>query len=263
MMLFLSTFRNFMRSCLKWLLLFVVLAGSLQGAADAMVNFKFRIVSARLLSDVHFLTYSKGTEEPPEIVDVIDVGSTISKEYDYKGPAKLNFYKGAITEESKPFATFDLSRLKSGCLFVFWQETPVNAESPGKWNWTALNEIEKRCPNNRIMFFNFTKVPMAAKLGKKVFQPLPPVVESMSIGSKPDDEFQIDVLGLWAERERVISLCRRTMALQRGYRYLGMFFPSPRISREGMPAVDFKLIMDVANVKETQQYLPTEADILW
>ncbi len=243
--------------CLALCLAFWMGACALQGA-DKTVRFSFRIMSDSLLSDLSYRNYPKGMDQPFEFTPTIKVGSSISIDYDYHGPSTLEFYRGPVTEESKPFFSFDVSGLKSGCVFVFWREAPGVSGVEGEWRCVPLNNFDQRFAKNKISFFNFTNIPLAAKLGNKVYQPLPPFVHALSIS----EDFELNVMAMWPSEGKAITVCRNTMMLKSGYRYLGMFFPSGRARQGDKPVVSFKLIGEMVDYKEAQKYEPQEADIL-
>jgi len=100
-------------------------------------------------------------------------------------------------------------------------------------------------------------LPLAAKLGKKVYTPLPPFVEGIALSKN----FEVAAMAYWPQRDVAVNVWRTTMNFRDGYRYIGMFFPSPRYQKEGRPAVDFKLVTQLADAKEAEKYEPTGPDV--
>lgn len=256
--IFAGAFRRFGRGAFLGACLWCACAPWGFSAEDSsFVRFRFRVLSDQIISDLAYRNYPKGVDQGPEYTQMVSVGSTISADYDYYGPPVLEFYHSPVSPGDKPFFSFNIAGFAPGCVFVFWRESPTVEGQPGAWQCVPLNNFDRRFVKNKIAFFNFTKMQLAAKIGSKVYKPLPPFVEGLPVS----DDFELNVLAWWEHNQQVVTVCRNTMMLKTGYRYLGIFFPSQRQIPGGKPVVSFKLISEIVDMKDASKYEPTQADI--
>ena len=208
------------------------------------VRLKFTAVASTALSGIVYKTYPEGLEQPPVFATMNTIAIGFSEPFTYTGPGTLAFYKEPVTAESKPIASFNAASLKNGCVFVFYQVLENGVEEP-VLRVVPLNDMLRQCPENHIVFYNFTRVPLAGMLGGTVFRPLPPKTPPLPI----KDAFRVDMYSIWQQENRIMPVSATTLGLNRGSRYFGMFYPEIKRARDSAPRVRFRLIVDVVDVK--------------
>ena len=237
----------------------LIMAACLVGFAKAqdIHHLKFVFVSGQLFSGVSYLNYPRGTNMPPEPVQIVDVGSNISKTYEYSGPARIQFVQGNPEAGGKLLFSFDVRTLKSETLFIVWQEFSPEKKDELLWRCLPVSNWQNRINKNRITFINLTKLPLAAKLDKKICSPLPPLVPNLPISQK----FDVNLMCYWEDEDRFVIVRKDSMMLREGFRHMGVFFLSIGVRSDGRPSVLYKLISDAADASAMKFYEAARSDM--
>lgn len=229
---------------IKRIALLAFLASLTAFAAADSAQLRFMAVASQALSGVVYKHYPAGLDQPPVFESMKTIAVGFSEPFTYMGPPVLEFYLAPVTETSTPMASVNVASLKNGCVFVFFQTREEGQVEP-QWNVVPINDMERQCPLNNIVFYNFTKIPLAGKIGETLFRPLPPKTQPLPVR----DMLRVDIYSFWQQENRPVPVCTTTLGLGKGSRYFGMFYPEVKMAANGPPRVRFRLIIEVVDRK--------------
>lgn len=220
---------------------------------ESTTHVRFMAVASQALQGVVYKNYPAGLEQPPVFESMKTIAIGFSEMFAYMGPPVIEFYKEPVTEKSEPLARVNAAGLKSGSVFVFYQTVEEGRSEP-QWTVVPINDMQKQCPQNNIVFYNFTKIPLMGKVGETVFRPMPPKTPPMPV----KDMLRLDIYAFWPQENKFVPVCTNTLGVGRGSRYFGMLYPEVKAAHDTLPRVRFRLIIDVVDrVAEDERMIYT------
>lgn len=224
-------------------------------AADTnTVRFKFKAIGSEAFSGLCYQNYPDGLEQPPVFASMGTVAVGFSREFEYTGPATIRFFQRKKDDETpRLLASFDTKRLKNGCVFVFFYDFTDTADKP-ILQIIPVNDMGTSCSDGEIVFYNFSKIPLAGSIGKNIFRPVPARTQPL----KGFNNFRMEIYSLWTEQNKVVPVCIRTMSLSKGFRYFGFFYPEFKKTKNAPPAVRVRFIVEMLDEKLIESLMTAE-----
>jgi len=191
-------------------------------------HFRFSFLGVEAIGKLCYLSFPVNPQDPPKIVPLHIGAQNLSSIYEYNGPKTLQLYW--MPKDGQPprlAASYMIADGQKRRMFLLTKTGKMQDGYP-ELELRHFNDDPKFAPAGSYQVINCSKIPVAGRIGEKLFKPFPAYVPPQKhIGTAT-----LDIYVYLESQNRISNTHRSMLDLTKDYRYWLCIFPYIRANKE-------------------------------